>query len=255
MIDNKTERTGAKRADGLDRMEERGKSDVGSKDIRAHNRESLEALLAHVDEQCRERCEEIAGRASAEADTVRRTARERAEKLLDEVRERERRNLDEQLRVERARQQSRIRQRELAEQRAMAEKGLAYVREALVELWNSGDRARTRWLARALTDARAVLATDRWQLRHAEGWSPDRSAASTIERVAPNVEIDWTPDPALTEGFVIRAGKARVDATAAGLTARGERIAGVLLAQLPSLDRPALDSAPASSAGDKEASS
>lgn len=219
------------------------KTGPGLKDIHAHNRDSLDALLAHVDEQCRARCEEISGRADAEAEKVRQTARDRAAELLHEVREREQRNLDEQIRVERARQQSRIRQRELAERRVMAEKGLGFVREELVKIWNSNEGARASWLARALTDARAVLASDRWQLRHPEGWSPDETAASTAERVAPDVEIDWKSDPALTQGFVVGAGKAWVDATPAGLTARGDRIAGVLLAQLPSLDSPALDAA------------
>jgi len=214
---------------------------LGPKDVRTHNRESLEALVAHVDEQCRARCEEIAGRANAEAEKVCRTARDRAADLLREVRSRERRNVDEQIRVERARQRSRIRRRELAERRTMAEQGLAFVRRELVDLWTSGDRARAGWLARALADARAVLAADRWQLRHPEDWSPDESASSVVERVAPGVEIDWQPDPELNEGFVIKAGKARVDATATGLTARGERIAGVLLAQLPDSISSALD--------------
>lgn len=236
--------TSAKQTKSPERGEAREKSEFGLKDIRAHNRESLDALLAHVDQQCRARCEEISGRASAEAEKVRKTARDRAAELLNEVRERERRNLDEQLRVERARQHSRIRQRELAERRAMAEKGLELVREALVKLWNSDDRARASWLERALTDARAVLAADRWQLRHPEAWSPDEAAASAVERVAPEIELDWKPDPALTEGFVVGAGKAWVDATPAGLTARGDRIAGVLLAQLPAMNSSAPESAP-----------
>jgi len=216
-------------------------SSLGSKDVRAHNRESLDALLAHVDEQCRGRCEEISGRAQAEADRVRQTARDRAAELLHEVRAREQRNLDERLRVERARQQSRIRQRELAERRAMAEQGLEFVREELVSLWNSGDRARASWLERTLTDARAVLATDHWRLGHPDDWSPGEAAAELAESVAPGVEIDWQADSALAEGFVVGAGKACVDATPAGLTARGERIAGVLLAQVPELDSRAVD--------------
>lgn len=235
--------TSAKQSNGPEPPEQRGKSEFDLKDIRAHNRESLDALLAHVDEQCRARCGEISGRASAEAEKVRRTARDRAAGLLQEVRERERRNLDERLRVERARQQSRIRQRELGERRVMAEKGLEFVREELVNLWNSDDRTRECWLERVLTDARAVLATDQWQLRHPEDWSPDQTVVERVERVAPGARIDWQPDSELTEGFVIGAGKAWVDATPAGLVARGERIAGVLLAQLPSLDSPAPDSA------------
>jgi len=213
---------------------------LGTKDVRAHNRESLDALLAHVDEQCRARCEEISGRASTEADRIRKTARDRAAELLHEVRERERRNLDERIRVERARQQSRIRQRELAERRTMAEQGLDCVREQLVSLWNRGDRERASWLERTLADARAVLATDRWRLDHPDDWSPDEAAVELAERVAPGVEIDWQADAALSEGFVVGAGKACVDATPAGLTARGERIAGVLLAQVPELDASAV---------------
>ena len=232
-------------------QENRDTSTLGARDVRTHNRESLEALLAHVDEQCRTRCEKIAGRADAEAEKVRQTARDRAADLLDEVRTRERRNVDEQVRVERARQRSRIRQRELAERRAMAEQGLKFVRKELVALWNSGDRARAGWLARTLTDARTVLATDRWRLRPPEDWSPDEAASSVGQRVAPGVEIDWQPDAELTEGFVIEAGKARVDATPAGLTARDERIAGVLLAQLPRLDSEDLNSP----AQDKETTS
>ena len=226
-----------------DKGDQGDKTSLGSKDARAHNRESLDALLAHVEQQCRGRCEEISGRANAEADRVRQAARDRAAELLHEVRTRERRNQDERLRVERARQQSRIRQRELAERRAMAEQGLELVREELVSLWKSGDRARASWLARTLTDARAVLATDHWRLGHPDDWSPDEAAAELAERAAPGVEIDWQADSELAEGFVVGAGKARVDATPAGLTARGERIAGVLLAQLPSPDSPAQDAA------------
>lgn len=225
-------------------IDERGveRTDAGlrSKDVRAHNRESLEALLAHVDEQCRVRCEEISRRAKTEADRVLQAARDRAAELLHEVRERERRNLDERLRVERARQQSRIRQRELAERHAMADRGLEGVRSALVALWNGGDRARSRWLERALTDAGAVLSSQRWQVRHPEAWSPD-AAAGVAARAAPDIEIDWEQDSTLTEGFVVGAGKAWVDATPAGLTARGARIAGVLLAQLPDSDSPESD--------------
>ena len=40
-------------------QENRDTSTLGARDVRTHNRESLEALLAHVDEQCRARCEKI----------------------------------------------------------------------------------------------------------------------------------------------------------------------------------------------------
>ena len=241
MIGNKSANNASAKSKRPGEGDQGDQIDLGLKDIRTHNRESLDALLAHVDDQCRLRCEEISGRARAEADRVRQTARDRAAELLNEVRTRERRNLDERIRVERARQQSRIRQRELAERRAMAEKGLGFVREELVQLWNSSDRARECWLERTLADARAVLATDRWQLRHPEGWSPGETAASITAHLAPNVEIDWQADPALAEGFVVGAGKAVVDATPAGLTARGDRIAGVLLALLSVNDSPTLD--------------
>lgn len=207
-----------------------------SRDTRTHNRESLEALLAHVDDRCRACCEEIAGRARNEADRIRQVARDRAAELLREVRARERRNLHEEIRAERARQRSRIRQGELAERRAMAEQGLKLVREALVSLWQGGERAQAAWLERALADARAVMTADNWLVRHPEGWSPDDAAAAPVARIAKDARIDWRPDPALGEGFVVSAGKAVVDATPAGLTARGDRIAGVLLATLPALD-------------------
>lgn len=219
----------------------KGGDNRASRDTRAHNQESLEALLAHVDDQCRARCNEIADEARDEADRIRRAARDRAAELLREVRARERRNLHEQVRAERARQRSRIRQRELAERRAMAEQGLAFVREALATLWNSDDRMRSTWLERALADARNVLGADHWTLHYPEDWSPDDGTASIAERVAPDVRIDWNPDPALAQGFVVSAGKALVDATPAGLTARADRIAGVLLAEVPELESPALD--------------
>ncbi|MEX2499499.1 MAG: hypothetical protein WD397_11565 [Wenzhouxiangellaceae bacterium] len=205
-------------------------------DNRTHNQESLEALLAHVDERCRERCDEIAGRARDEADRIRRTARDRAAELLREVRARERRNLHEQIRAERARQRSRIRQRELAERRAVAEKGLEHVRSALAALWQGdADGVRAAWLQRALADARAVMTVDDWVVRHPEGWSPDDAAGALVERIAQDARIEWRPDPAVGKGFVVSAGKAVVDATPAGLTARGDRIAGVLLAEVPEM--------------------
>lgn len=208
-----------------------------SRDIAAHNRESLEALVAHVDEQCRTRVDEIERRAREQADRIRQSARDKAADLLREVRRRERRNLHESVRVERARQQGRIRQRELSERRAAAEKGLEYVRSALVSLWQDhDDGARATWLERALADARAVMTVDDWVLRHPGDWSPEDAAVSLAERIAEGARIDWRPDPDLTEGFVVSAAGAVVDATPAGLCARGDRIAGVLLATLPALD-------------------
>ena len=201
-----------------------------------HNRESLEALVAHVDEQCRSRVEEIERRAREQADRIRQSARDKAAELLREVRARERRNLKERIRSERARQQSRIRRRELAERRAMAEQGLEHVRKALVALWRDDEEARAAWLARALADARAMMTAGDWLVRHPEGWSPDDAAGALADRIAQDARIEWRPDPALAEGFVVSGGRAVVDATPGGFTARGDRIAGVLLATLPALD-------------------
>jgi len=206
-----------------------------SRDPATHNRESLQALVAHVDAQCRTRLDEIEWRAREQADRIRQSARDKAAELLREVRTRERRRLRESIRSERARQQGRIRQRELAERRAVAEKGLEHVRAALVSLWQD-DEARAAWLTRALADARVVIRADDWVVRHPEDWTPDDAAGARVERIAHDARIEWRVDPALDAGFVIAAGKAVVDATPAGLTARGDRIAGVLLATLPALD-------------------
>jgi len=207
--------------------------DSGLNDPRSHNRGSLEALVAHVEEQCRSRIDEIDRRAADQAGRIRQSARAKAAELLREVRSRERRNMRERIRGERARQRSRIRKRELAERRTMAEQGLDQVRQALVKLWHQDERARAAWLKRALSDARTVMTEGDWSLRHPEDWSPDEALAA---RVAQNARIEWQADPALCEGLVVSAGKAVVDATPTGLTARGARIGGVLLATLPALD-------------------
>ena len=202
-------------------------------DPRTHNRESLEALVAHVEEQCRSRVDEIERRAGDQSDRIRQSARDKAAELLREARARERRNMRERVRTERARQQGRIRKRELAERRTMAERGLEHVREALVRLWHRDEHARAAWLKRALSDARNVMTGDDWSVRHPGDWSPDQARAA---RVARDARIEWKADPTLREGFLVSAGKAVVDATPAGLTARGARIGGVLLATLPALD-------------------
>jgi vacuolar-type H+-ATPase subunit E/Vma4 len=197
-----------------------------------HNEESLTALLEHVEAQCRARREALLAEARDKAATIRRQARARAAELLRETRRRERRNAHERVRTERARLQSRIRQRRLAERRELAQHGLADVRDALVALW-SDPRARADWLARALGDAERVLSAERWRVRHPSDWSPGDDAGRIAERTAPGVTLEWQDDPAVEQGFVVEAGRAVVDATPAGLTARADRIAGVLLADLP----------------------
>jgi len=197
----------------------------------AHNRVSLDALLGHIEEQCRERIESIQRQAAQQADAIRRSARSQAADLLRETRRRERRLASERLRAERARQEARIRQKQLALQQQRAQQGVQALRESLAELWKQPG-ARAAWLARALNDAHAVLPGDAWRVKHADDWKPNDAP----ERPVDGVTIEWRAEPSLRQGFIIEAARARVDATVAGLTARSDRIAGVLLAQLPDLD-------------------
>lgn len=200
-----------------------------------HNQVSLEALLAHIDERCRARVDEIREQAARQGQAIRRGARDQAAALLRETRERERRLAAERVRGERARLQARIRQRQLAQQRQRAALGLERVREALRRIWNDAP-GRCAWQARALADGRAVLEGDDWVVSHADGWTPDAEAERIAREAAPGARVEWRADPELECGFVIRSGRARVDATIDGLTARAERIAGVLLAELPEPD-------------------
>jgi hypothetical protein len=198
----------------------------------SHNRSSLQALLRHIDEQCRGRVESIRRRAADEAATIIDAARGNAAGLLRETRRRERRAADDQVRAERARHEARIRQRQLALQRERARRGLSALREALRGSW-ARPAARSVWLARVLADARAVLPSDRWCIRHPTDWTPDERTGRAAREAAPGVRLEWRADPSLTDGFVVEAGAARVDATIDGLTARDERIVGLLLAELP----------------------
>lgn len=200
-----------------------------------HNQLSLDALLAHIDERCRARVDEIREQAARQAQAIRRGARGHAAALLRETRERERRVAAERVRGERARLQARIRQRQLARQRQRAAVGLERVRDALRRIWDEAPGQRA-WQARALGDARAVLPGDDWTVCHPEGWTPDANAERVAGDAAPGARLEWRADPSLDCGFVIRSGRARVDATIDGLTARAERIAGVLLAELPEPD-------------------
>jgi vacuolar-type H+-ATPase subunit E/Vma4 len=201
----------------------------------AHNRVSLETLLNHIEAQCAERIESIRRQTDEQVESIRRTARDNAAELLRETRRRERRLADERVRAERARQEARIRRRQLALQREHAKRGLQALRKTLSELWNA-PAARSAWLARALADARVVLPDDEWRVRHPESWTPGADAERVAGEAAPDVRIEWRADSSLNPGFVVEAGRARIDATIEGLTARGERIAGVLLAELPEPD-------------------
>lgn len=198
----------------------------------AHNRVSLDALLRHIELQCRERVESIQRQAAEDSEGIRRSARDQAADLLRDARRRERRLASERLRAERARQEARIRQRQLALQQQRAQQGIDAVRESLAELWTQ-PAARAAWLVRTLNDARAVLPGDAWCVVHPEDWSPGAEADRAATDAAAGVTVEWRADPALREGFVVEADRARVDATVAGLTARSDRIAGVLLAELP----------------------
>lgn len=203
-----------------------------SETYESHNRDSLQSLLTHIDDRCRERTESIRSRAAEQAEAIRRSARDKAADLLRETRRRERRLAHERVRAERARQEARIRQRQLALQRERARRGLEALREALSELWRQPP-ARAAWLARALADARVVLPGDEWRVRHPDDWAPEADADRIAGDAASGADIEWQADSALREGFVVESARARVDASIGGLTARGERIAGVLLAELP----------------------
>jgi hypothetical protein len=198
----------------------------------AHNRLSLDALLGHIDEQCRERVAAIDRRVEDAAEEIRRAARDHAAELLREARRRERRLADQRVRAERARQGARIRQRQLELQRERARRGLGALREALAGLWRHPE-ARAAWLGRALADARVVLSCGDWCVWHPDGWAPDERALRAADEAAPGSTIEWRAAASLACGFVVEAGPARVDATVEGLTARQGRLAGVLLAELP----------------------
>jgi vacuolar-type H+-ATPase subunit E/Vma4 len=201
----------------------------------AHNRVSLDALLRHIEEQCRERVGSIQRHAAEQAEAIQRSARRQAAELLRETRRRERRLASERLRTERARQEARIRQKQLALQQQRAQRGVEALRESLVALWKQ-PAARAAWLVRALNDARAVLPGDAWRVLHPDDWAPDAEADRAAAHAAAGVRIEWACEPALRQGFIVEAARARVDATIAGLTARSDRIAGVLLAELPDPD-------------------
>lgn len=201
----------------------------------AHNRVSLDALLRHIEEQCRERVDSIRRHAAEQSEAVRRTARDRAAELLRETRRREHRLAAERVRTERARQEARIRRRVLALQQDRASQGVAAVRRSLAELWEQ-PAGRAAWLARALGDARSVLPGAVWRIVHSKDWKPDGEAERTARDAAPDVQLEWRLDPDQEPGFIIEAARARVDATIAGLTARSDRLAGVLLALLPEPD-------------------
>lgn len=219
-----------------------------------HNRASLDALVDYVEAQCREHCDRVLAEARDEAASVRRQARDHAAQLLREARAQERRTAAKRLETERARQRSRLRERLLADRRAAAEKAVPMFVEALERLWHEDAGVRAAWLERVLADARGVLLGERWTVLHPSGWdeaegsevlaryrdgekewngedaSNDADGPGTGTRPA---EVDSDAAAGIDAGFRISAGRVVVDATPAGLAARGDWIAGLLLARLP----------------------
>lgn len=192
-----------------------------------HNHQSLAKLLEHIEHQCDRECAERIQIAEQQSAELTADVRTHAAELLRRVRRRERASARERVEAEIARAKSLLRQAWLKQRRELAEYGIRSLHDKLEQHWNSGQAARKVWFARAQADAARVLPSDiDWCVQHPQRWDRDE-ACNERANIA-----SWQANSGLSCGFVIAAGNASLNSTPAGLLARQDRVAGLMLAGL-----------------------
>lgn len=121
------------------------------------------------------------------------------------------------------------RRREQEVRRAVVAAGRAPLAASLAARWAEG-ASRLRWLRWAAESAAVRLVEDGWEVAHPVGWATaewgEQAAGLHRAVAAPR----FVAEESIAAGVRITAAGATVDATAAALSANGDRIGGRLLA-------------------------
>jgi len=199
-----------------------------------HDEASVRALEAHIQTECEQRSTAVLAAAAAQAAAIVTAARRRAVVLLRQVRRRERHLAQAVVDAERARGEAQFRRRCLAGRWAQAEQGVQQLEQALIACWKAAPAARIAWLRLAFSAAQRSLLAEQWLVEYPTDWRRTEAGdlLTELRAARPALHLEWKPRSALEAGYRIRAGRALIDATPAGLAARRARIAGRLLAEL-----------------------
>lgn len=193
---------------------------------------ALHDLLEVVANDRQERCQEILGRADADAGELLASARADARRRLRAAAQAERARGRQLLADAQARLQAAERQRNQRLAALAVGEGMSLLDAALQARWRNA-AARRRWLALASERAAACLARHDWLLRHPEDLA-DHERDWLLAQVAalgvPGARCEATAD--IAAGIEIRAGDTCLDATAAGLLADRPAVEGRLLHHL-----------------------
>ena len=197
-----------------------GIADVQTRSLLEKLERERETLRREIEEQTLEQC--IALTRSA-----RRKARERVARAVAETRA----HIEARLGLIRAALQTRIRHRRHHRQLGLLETGRAALRDNLRQRWQT-QPTRREWCLALLQRAAALLQQSAWQLRHADGLSPDdmeqlRSAAEEL-----GARLEFHHAPKLEAGAQLVAGDVSIDASLAQLCRHTPELDGALLAAL-----------------------
>lgn len=109
---------------------------------------------------------------------------------------------------------------------------LPMLAQLLQERWRDAP-SRQRWIALAVQVAVARLRGDDWVVEHADDWDEaQRRQFADSARARPSVNITFATCGDLTAGLRIRADRAVLDATPAGLLADARTVAALLFDQI-----------------------
>jgi hypothetical protein len=165
------------------------------------------------------------------AKEIRGRAHRRAREVVSSSIRQERADLAQELRRLEAIVETREQEARLRQAKSLLSAARPLLRTALARRWADPDQ-RSEWVAAALAEASRVLPSGRWRLRYPAGqtWNPQDERA--LPDAPGDTELVPEADAELEMGVIIESGQTRLDASAAGLLARPDWVAGALLAEL-----------------------
>jgi hypothetical protein len=192
-----------------------------------------DALLRRVAREQETRCRRARESAEEQARTIVQRARTEARARLRQAAREERRSIEQTLADRRAARDTEARRRSQVAARAIIDEAWSRLPAALAETWRERE-ARERWCRAACAAATAALPAGLACAVEVDDDSPadvERTVLSALgERTGALVEFKRLGG--LGAGLRIRAGRACLDATVAGLLVARERIESELLAEI-----------------------
>lgn len=220
------------------------------------NSEDNEQRLIHMLEQYRdEECLRLLDQARAEAASLLKNTHRRARRQLHLRAESERARARSRIAAARAELETRRRRHRQDLSSALLRAAHQRLSDKLAERW-ADPQARSRWIRSAVTQARAILPSGRWTVRHPTCFraQDNNTLIVALNGDAPQAAA-LLAEPAIDAGLIIESGDVSLDASLEGLLSDRASIDARLLGLLKLPDADARAAAPTHHAGTQEGAS